>query len=195
MSRRGSSGSSSTTPRAHRADASGSGTPCSTASQAHELEGVQCVEHRLLLRHQPDAAHHREVAAGIAAEHPHLSPGRGGEPAQHSQHRALAGAVGPEQRGDPGPDGERHLRHGHDVAEPLRHAVDGDHGVDGGRPGRLESRGRCRRRRRQRGGGRRVSRVIGRPAGADSANGPEGSRRWSTPPTPPTPQRSTPGTC
>ena len=94
------------------------------AGTANELAGREALEDALLLGHDADAAREIEVAARIAVEHPHAALRRGRQTAQHAQQRRLAGAVRPEQRRDPGLDGERDVGDGDEVAEPLRRVVD-----------------------------------------------------------------------
>ena len=65
----------------------------------------------------------------VLAEHVDRPLRRAGQAAQHPQHGRLPGTVRAEQRGHARADGERHVRHGDHVAEPLRDPVGDDHRV------------------------------------------------------------------
>ena len=77
-----------------------------------ELACGQRLEHGLLLRHEADRPGHADVAARILAEHAHGALRRPGEPAEHAEHRRLAGAVRAEERGHARADVEADVRDG-----------------------------------------------------------------------------------
>ena len=94
--------------------------------------------------------------------------GRRQQPGQQVQERGLAGAVGPEQAGHAGAEGERDVVDGDDVAVPARDVVERD-----GRDGRGRVGGRRRRRWRRRGGGGvGSSSLIRRSADSGAARSP-----------------------
>ncbi len=95
-------------------------------AQLDELAAGEEVVHRLVLRHVPDPPVEARVAADRLAEHADLPLGRRCQARDRAQQRRLARAVRPQQSGHAGLHRERHVAHGHDAAEPLRHGVDRD---------------------------------------------------------------------
>ena len=116
----------STSASACSVAATGSGTRSRRAAVSTNSRAVRDSNIASCCGTRPMRPRMREVAAGVAAEHPDRPLRRAGQPAHQAQHGRLAGAVGAEQRGDAGPDGEGDVGHGDDVAEPLRDVVDLD---------------------------------------------------------------------
>ena len=113
-----------------RGDGFGLGETVQRGSQRDEPARRQRLEDILLLRHEPDQARDTGVRSRVSSEHANGALRRAREPAEHAEHRRLARAVRPEQRGDSGADVEADIRHGDERAEPLRHAVGDDAGLE-----------------------------------------------------------------
>ncbi len=101
---------------------------------ADELASGEHRWHGLVLGHERERALDFSVGAGVRAEHTDHAGVRSEQPGHRPHERRLAGAVGPEQTGDAGPEraaqlGERDLR-----TEPHRHVADFDRrvGSEGG---------------------------------------------------------------
>ena len=92
---------------------------------------------RLPLADQAELAVDRRVAPRRLTGDRDLAPRRGQEPGHHVQHGGLAGPVGPEQPGDPRPEGHRHIVDGDHVAVPPRHSIQ-DNDSSGGLPVTLQ---------------------------------------------------------
>ena len=84
------------------------------------------LENGLLLGHEADGTSDVDVGARVAAEHPDRAARRMGEPAEHPQHRRLAGPVRPQERGHSRADLEADVGDRDERAEPLRNALGDD---------------------------------------------------------------------
>ena len=109
----------------HRAASGLRGVGETVQSRARECELTRAEEgiDRLPLRYQANAPVEIRVAPrGLAVD---LDGSRRGaqEAGDHVQQRALARSIGAEQSGDAGPDGERDVVDGDDVAVPARDAA------------------------------------------------------------------------
>ena len=96
--------------------------------ELHELECSLDIEERLLLRYQPELPGQTAIPARVVAEDANRALRRRRQPAEDANQCRLAGAVGPQQGGDPGADGEGDVGDGDEVAEPFGHVIDRDHG-------------------------------------------------------------------
>ena len=94
-----------------------------------EVPAADRVVHLLALGHQPDLAVDLRVAVQRPPVEGHGARRRGEEPGHHVDQRGLAGAVGPEQAGDPGAEVHGDVVDRHHVAEPARdlRQLDGAH--------------------------------------------------------------------
>src|SRR5262245_53357612 len=95
----------------------------------HDLEGAHDASPRYEM-----GRHARDVGAAVKD----AAFARRQEPADDGEQRGLAGAVGPDQRGDPaGFDGERNIVDGEEAAEAFEYAFDANERLSHGRaPGR-----------------------------------------------------------
>ena len=94
--------------------------------QRDELARCQRLENALLLRDEPDEPGDARVRARVTAENADRALGRPREPAEHAEHRRLAGAVRPEQRRHARADVEADVGDGDERPEPLRDVLGDD---------------------------------------------------------------------
>jgi hypothetical protein len=118
---------------------------------ADELAGGQCWRHGLVLGHERDHPLDLAVAVRVSAHHLEAPLVEREEAGERPHQRGLAGAVRPEQAGDPGTERAGQLGQRHLLPEPHRRLLHGDGGVRRERriePGRRRGRRDRGRRRR-----------------------------------------------